>query len=66
MINKFHDHLDICKQCREHPFDLCPVGVAAMRNAAAAIHSTRVDENGVLREMDAVSKYPKTTKQKVE
>ena len=65
MSNKFHDHLDVCKQCREHPFDLCTVGVAAMRSKIA-IHSTRVDENGVLHEMDAVSKYPKTTKQKVE
>lgn len=22
----FHDHLDACEQCREHPFELCPVG----------------------------------------
>ncbi len=26
MSNKFYDHLDICKQCREHPFDLCEEG----------------------------------------
>ena len=24
--NKFHDHLDVCKQCREHPFALCAAG----------------------------------------
>ena len=23
---KFHDHLDRCVQCREHPLELCPVG----------------------------------------
>ncbi len=23
---KFHAHLDICQQCREHPLDLCPIG----------------------------------------
>jgi hypothetical protein len=23
---KFHDHLEVCEQCREHPFDLCPRG----------------------------------------
>ena len=25
-IDEFHAHLDACKQCREHPFDLCVVG----------------------------------------
>jgi hypothetical protein len=24
--DKFHKHLDECKQCRDNPFDLCPVG----------------------------------------
>jgi hypothetical protein len=23
----FHDHLDVCKQCRENPFSLCRVGL---------------------------------------
>jgi hypothetical protein len=31
--NVFHDHLDVCKQCREHPFALCPVGAAALEQA---------------------------------
>ena len=22
----FHAHLDLCQQCREHPFDLCVIG----------------------------------------
>ena len=37
-IEKFHAHLDVCKQCRDHPFDLCPVGaplLMAAGNAAA-------------------------------
>lgn len=25
-IEKFHAHLDLCEQCREHPFDLCVAG----------------------------------------
>jgi hypothetical protein len=25
-IEKFHAHLDLCAQCREHPFDLCEAG----------------------------------------
>ena len=31
--NVFHDHLDVCKQCREHPFALCPVGADALEQA---------------------------------
>ena len=30
---KFHDHLDVCKQCREHPFGLCSVGARLLREA---------------------------------
>lgn len=29
----FHAHLDACRQCREHPFELCAVG-ATLINAA--------------------------------
>ena len=25
-MEKFHAHLDMCKQCRDHPFGLCKVG----------------------------------------
>lgn len=25
-MKKFHAHLDVCKQCRDHPFALCKVG----------------------------------------
>jgi hypothetical protein len=32
--SKFHDHLDVCKQCREHPFGLCPIGAAALQQEA--------------------------------
>ncbi len=32
--NEFHDHLDICKQCREHPMDLCMVGAVLLRKEA--------------------------------
>lgn len=28
--DKFHDHLDACEQCRNKPFDLCPVGAALL------------------------------------
>ena len=25
-MKKFHEHLDECSQCREHPFNLCSIG----------------------------------------
>jgi len=25
-MDKFHEHLDKCEQCRNHPFDLCEIG----------------------------------------
>ena len=32
--NVFHDHLDVCAQCREHPFALCPEGFQTLQEAA--------------------------------
>jgi len=31
--NVFHDHLDVCRWCREQPFNLCPVGEKALKTA---------------------------------
>ncbi|GAJ05584.1 unnamed protein product, partial [marine sediment metagenome] len=33
-IDKFHAHLDICSQCRNHPFGLCPAGAKLLEEAA--------------------------------
>lgn len=30
----FHAHLDHCRQCREHPFALCPLGARLLVAAA--------------------------------
>jgi hypothetical protein len=42
MNQEFHDHLDICEQCRNHPLHLCAVGVrllyASVTNSAAPSH----------------------------
>ena len=35
--NPFHDHLDVCEQCREHPFSLCLVGEQKMKEAVAVL-----------------------------
>lgn len=32
--NVYHDHLDVCVQCREHPFGLCSSGERLLREAA--------------------------------
>lgn len=34
-IQHFHAHLDVCKQCANNPFDLCPEGVKRLKEAAA-------------------------------
>lgn len=34
MTNVFHKHLDVCAQCREHPFQLCTVGARLLRAVA--------------------------------
>jgi hypothetical protein len=28
--DKFHAHLDVCRQCEQHPFELCRVGAALL------------------------------------
>ena len=33
-IDKFHAHLDVCSQCRNHPFGLCPTGAKLLKEAA--------------------------------
>ncbi len=40
-VNKFHDHLDACRQCREHPFDLCLIGAAILRIVATTTKPKR-------------------------
>ncbi len=30
-VDEFHGHLDKCRQCREHPFDLCREGQRLIR-----------------------------------
>ncbi len=34
LTNEFHQHLDACKQCREHPFNLCRTGSDALEKQA--------------------------------
>lgn len=32
----FHDHLDACRQCADHPFALCPIGAELLRKEATS------------------------------
>lgn len=33
---RFHAHLDTCRRCEDHPFDLCPIGALLLALAACA------------------------------
>ncbi len=35
LIAAFHEHLDACSQCRNHPFALCAEGAKRLLKAAA-------------------------------
>jgi 8-oxo-dGTP pyrophosphatase MutT (NUDIX family) len=35
-MEQFHAHLDVCRQCREHPFALCSTGGRLLRATAPA------------------------------
>jgi hypothetical protein len=30
----FHKHLDVCRRCADHPFNLCPIGAKALEQEA--------------------------------
>lgn len=45
LIPAFHEHLDECAQCRNHPFDLCGVGATLLRLAATGIHPIEESQN---------------------
>ncbi len=42
-MNKFHEHLDICEQCRDNPFNLCPSGEIILVQTVNKI----MNENGL-------------------
>ena len=35
---KFNAHLDVCEQCREHPWQLCEVGHKLIVEACSQLH----------------------------
>lgn len=39
-IEKFHAHLDLCEQCREHPLDLCEAGARLLTAAGRSVSPT--------------------------
>lgn len=36
-MDRFHAHLDICYQCREHPFSLCKEGAKILTNPPSGV-----------------------------
>ena len=35
--DQFHNHLDVCQQCANQPFNMCPVGVDLLHKAVESI-----------------------------
>lgn len=44
MNNPFHDHLDECDQCRNHPCDLCPDGLKIIKSMMTEAYD-KFDDN---------------------
>jgi hypothetical protein len=38
MNQEFHDHLDICEQCRNHPLHLCAIGARLLYATVAHVN----------------------------
>ena len=43
-IDRFHEHLDVCPQCKKHPFDLCHTGEVLLKYAVTGV----CDDDSVL------------------
>lgn len=41
---RFHAHLDVYEQCRNHPFELCPAGAAILLGSDAHFVNQQVPE----------------------
>jgi len=37
LIDAFHEHLEVCPQCADHPFDLCPMGQQLLGAASKSL-----------------------------
>lgn len=51
----FHKHLDQCKQCREHPFALCPEGTRLLKQTVTL---TQYEQNIVTAFKDLCKTQP--------
>ncbi len=45
-MKNFHDHLDQCQQCRDHPFALCPIGASIITEMYRA-QPTKSNDRGI-------------------
>lgn len=50
--NLFHDHLDICTQCRENPFGLCAEGDRTLRAHVADSAKTATRDSNPMLSLD--------------
>lgn len=45
-VDNFHDHLDACEQCREHPLDLCGLGTLLLAQVVKPQETAPVPQPG--------------------
>lgn len=55
-MDRFHDHLDVCDQCREHPFALCREGDRLL-TAAASKSGRTLDKSILSQAVDVIRKH---------
>ncbi|HUV44287.1 MAG TPA: hypothetical protein VMW13_05595 [Dehalococcoidales bacterium] len=59
-IDRFHAHLDICSQCRNHCFDLCPTGARLLTEAATGSQGPKIIVGGDEGEWNKGTRVEKT------
>lgn len=53
-VNQFHDHLDVCAQCANNPFALCPRGAKLLGQSVEEVAT--LDEREVERQLERTGK----------
>lgn len=44
---EYHEHLDKCRQCHDHPFEPCPEGERLLARVAQDVDRRMIKEHGI-------------------
>lgn len=51
LVKAFHAHLDVCEQCRNNPFALCPTGLKLLETGTmSSCDALRLIDDWAIRE----------------